>query len=463
MTAAQHVEHLRSRSLQRSGAALVCGLIDPVIALAVLLASIVWFESRVDAQHVILALLVFSMTFPGDTGTDTGRLARRILGRWVLVASLLLLLGWTTGTASAFDQRVILASVIATPIAQFLAHQLASLALTHVLAADGVRKTVVIAGANEMGRMLAERIKANPLLGMHVAGYFDDRETERLPGLKEGEVLGSLSELVDFVKRRRVDVIYCTLPMCSQPRVRRLLEDLHDTTTSIYFVPDVTLIEPIQARVDTVGGIPVIAVCESPYYGFNAVVKRTMDVVLAALVVLLALPLLIAIAVGVKLSAPGPVIFRQRRYGVDGREIVVYKFRTMTCCEDGNVIAQARRDDARITPFGAFLRRFSLDELPQFVNVLQGRMSIVGPRPHAVAHNEMYRRVIRGYMMRHKVQPGITGLAQVRGLRGETDSVDKMRARIECDLEYLRNWSPLLDLKILLGTAGVVLRRTNAY
>jgi len=165
----------------------------------------------------------------------------------------------------------------------------------------------------------------------------------------------------------------------------------------------------------------------------------------------------------VKLSSPGPALFKQRRYGLDGRQIVVYKFRSMNVIEDGDLIRQASPGDPRVTRFGAFLRASSLDELPQFINVLQGRMSVVGPRPHAIAHNEMYRKVIRGYMIRHKVKPGITGLAQVNGLRGETSSLDKMQMRIEYDLAYLRNWSLLLDLTIVLRTIVVVLGRQNAH
>jgi len=250
--------------------------------------------------------------------------------------------------------------------------------------------------------------------------------------------------------------------MASQPRIIKLLEDLRDTTVSIYFVPDIFVADLIQARVDSIGGLPVVAVCESPFYGFNGVVKRISDFVLASLLLALISPLMIAIAIGVKLSSPGPALFKQRRYGLDGRRIVIYKFRSMTVAEDGEVVRQATRNDSRVTRFGAFLRRTSLDELPQFVNVLQGRMSIVGPRPHAVAHNEMYRKLIRGYMIRHKVKPGITGLAQVNGLRGETDTVDKMKARIDYDLAYLRNWSIALDLRIIVKTAAVLLHR-NAY
>jgi putative colanic acid biosynthesis UDP-glucose lipid carrier transferase len=251
--------------------------------------------------------------------------------------------------------------------------------------------------------------------------------------------------------------------MASQPRILKLLEDLRDTTASIYFVPDIFVSDLIQARVDSIGGLPVVAVCETPFHGFNGAIKRLSDVVFALCILLVISPLLLAIAIGVKRSSPGPILFKQRRYGLDGRKIVVYKFRTMTVAEDGDVVRQATRNDSRITRFGALLRRTSLDELPQFINVLQGRMSIVGPRPHAVAHNEMYRKLIRGYMIRHKVKPGITGLAQVLGWRGETETVEKMKGRIEADLTYLRNWSLLLDLQIVLKTVVVVLSKQNAY
>jgi len=228
-------------------------------------------------------------------------------------------------------------------------------------------------------------------------------------------------------------------------------------------VPDIFVFDLIQARVDSIGDLPVVAVCETPFYGFNGLIKRLSDFFLASAILVLIAPILIAIAIGVKMSSPGPILFKQRRYGVDGRKIVVYKFRTMTVAEDGDVVRQATKNDARVTRFGAFLRKTSLDELPQFINVLQGRMSVVGPRPHAVAHNELYRKLIRGYMIRHKVRPGITGLAQVNGFRGETETVDKMKGRIEYDLAYLRNWSVLLDLQIVLKTVVVVLRKQNAY
>ena len=219
----------------------------------------------------------------------------------------------------------------------------------------------------------------------------------------------------------------------------------------------------IQGHTGVVCGMPVISVCETPFRGANGVVKRISDVLLSLLILVLILPLLLVVGIAVKITSPGPVIFKQRRYGLDGEEILVYKFRSMTVTEDGGDIRQAQKGDRRITPLGAFMRRTSIDELPQFVNVLQGRMSIVGPRPHAVAHNELYRKLIKGYMVRHKVRPGITGWAQVNGYRGETVTLDKMQGRIDYDLDYLRNWSLRLDLHIILKTIRLVLKDEKAH
>jgi putative colanic acid biosynthesis UDP-glucose lipid carrier transferase len=446
--------------------ALVQSAIDPLVATLTLAAAVSLFGGTFDGACLILALLVFAMTFPGslarDDGASAGELALEIATGWLAIVALLLFLGWASRTLEAFDPRVILAWALATPAALFAAHRLLPVVWPRLLAAEGLQKTAVIAGANDLGRKLAARLRDNPMLGQRFAGYFDDRDAGRLPAVAPRENLGSLSALADYARSHTVDVIYIALPMASQPRILKLLEDLRDTTASIYFVPDIFVSDLIQARVDSIGGLPVVAVCESPFYGINGVVKRASDVALSLVILLLISPLMLAIAAGVKLSSPGPVLFRQRRYGLDGKRIVVYKFRTMTVAEDGDVVRQATRNDSRITRFGAFLRRTSLDELPQFINVLQGRMSVVGPRPHAVAHNEMYRKLIRGYMIRHKVRPGITGYAQVNGWRGETDTVEKMKARIDYDLAYLRSWSLALDLRIMLKTAVVLLHR-NAY
>ena len=243
--------------------------------------------------------------------------------------------------------------------------------------------------------------------------------------------------------------MFIAVPRRQAQRTEGLITDLRDTTASLYYVPDVFLFDLIQARTDEIGGIPIITLCETPFHGWRGVIKRCSDIVLASLLLALAAPGMLLIALAIKLTSPGSVIFKQRRYGLDGDEITVYKFRTMTVTEDGPSITQATRNDMRITPLGRYLRRYSLDELPQLINVLQGRMSVVGPRPHAVAHNEQYRKVIRGYMVRHKVMPGITGLAQINGCRGETSKIEEMEKRVQYDLEYLRLRRIGLDFRVL--------------
>ena len=462
LTERNTTSHLHS---QLAPATLVRIALDPIVAIAMLLVCALVFGQRFNGHYLILVILVFALTFPGASVRSVGaaNLAREILGNWCVTVLLLLLVGWATQSLEVFDHRLLLAWSLLTPAAQFVAHHYSPALFARWFAAENMQRVAVIAGAGELARRLATGIRSSPYRDVRLAGFFDDRSEARRGEVQPGEFLGSLEQLPRYAKTHKVDLIYITLPMASRPRILSLLDELCDTTASIYFAPDVFVFDLIQARVDAVGEIPVVAVCETPFYGFDGVVKRVSDIVLATAILIMAAPLMLAIAIGVKLSSPGPVLFRQRRYGVDGREIVVYKFRSMSVQEDGGVVKQATRDDARVTPFGAFLRRTSLDEMPQFINVLQGRMSVVGPRPHAVAHNEMYRKLIKRYMIRHKVKPGITGLAQVNGLRGETETVEKMRARIEYDLAYLRDWSLKLDLQIVLRTVLVVLSRHNAY
>ena len=450
---------------QLAPAALMRVVLDPLVAIAMLLLSTSLFSVPFDGHYLILVVLVFALTFPGTSPSSVSLpgLARSIFANWLVIGALLLMLGWATQTLQAFDQRAILAWMILTPFALLGAHRLLPVVMPRLLAASSLQRTAVIAGANELGRRLAERIQTTPFPGIRFEGYFDDRCSERRGSVPQGELLGTLDEIAPYAKSRRPDLIYITLPMVSQPRILNLLDELRDTTASIYFAPDIFLSDLIQARMDAVGEIPLLAVCETPFYGVNGLIKRTSDIILASTILLLIAPLMAVIAIGVKWGSPGPIMFKQRRYGVDGREIVIYKFRTMTVLEDGKEIKQAVHADPRVTPLGAFLRRYSLDELPQFINVLQGRMSVVGPRPHAVAHNEMYRKLIKGYMIRHKIKPGITGWAQVNGLRGETETLDKMAMRIEYDLAYLRNWSLRLDLEIVVKTVFVVLMKPDAY
>ncbi len=322
-----------------------------------------------------------------------------------------------------------------------------------------------IVGVTELAFQLATNIDNSPEMGLSLHGFYDDRPPERTPVVPEtmsGRV-GNLDQLVEAARNREIDQIYITFPMRAEDRTREVLSRLADSTATVYLVPDFFVFELLHSRWTNIGGLPAVSIFEQPFYGVDGAVKRVMDVVLAAVALLLfALPMAI-IALLIKKSSPGPVFFRQRRYGLDGREIHVWKFRSMNVCEDGNRVTQASKNDSRVTPIGAFLRKTSLDEIPQLFNVLGSSMSLVGPRPHATAHNEHYRALIQGYMLRHKVRPGITGLAQVNGCRGETDTLDKMQRRVEFDHRYIREWSVWLDLRILLQTVVVVLARENAY
>jgi len=322
-----------------------------------------------------------------------------------------------------------------------------------------------IVGVNDLSVRLAGNIEKAPEMGLDLVGFYDDRESERRQKIEErvGEHVGNLDELVEQARAGEVSMIYITFPMRAEDRIRGVLERLADSTASVYLVPDFFVFEMLHSRWTDIGGLPTVSVFENPFYGVDGIVKRILDTFLATfLLSALAIPMAV-IAVLVKRSSPGPIFFRQKRYGLDGREILVWKFRSMKVCEDGDQVRQATVDDDRITPIGALLRSTSLDELPQLFNVMNGTMSLVGPRPHATAHNEEYRTQIPGYMLRHKVRPGITGLAQVNGFRGETDTLEKMERRVECDHQYIREWSLLMDLKILFRTIFVVLSKHNAY
>lgn len=384
---------------------------------------------------------------------------------WLGVLMGLLFLAYITKTSAQYSRRIILSWFTIAPLALNIWRIGVRLFLREMRKRGYNTRTVAIAGAGDLGSHLAHKILEARWMGLRLIGFYDDKKPVgyRPLSTESVQVKGNLEDLCNHARMEKIDLLYIALPMRAVDRMKELLNNLADTTTSVYIIPDIFIFDLLHARWTNLGGIPAISIFESPFYEVDGWIKRLEDLILGSLILLLvSIPMLI-IAIGVKLSSPGPVIFRQRRYGLDGREIVVWKFRTMTVCEDGPYVPQAKRGDSRVTRFGAFLRRTSLDELPQFINVLQGRMSIVGPRPHAVAHNEQYRQIIYGYMLRHKVKPGITGLAQVNGWRGETDTLEKMQKRVEYDLEYIRNWSLGLDLKIILLTIFKGFTGKNAF
>jgi putative colanic acid biosynthesis UDP-glucose lipid carrier transferase len=441
-------------------------LLDPLVIVFTLWIVAVVQEGGLASAYLILSLILFSLTFPSSTKINLTpwEVVSKILIHWIIIAGLLIAFGIATGYLALFPLKAIICWLWLTPICQLAAvFGLRTIAPMLIKLQGPVKRTIIV-GMNEQGLALAERLAYNNYIAAELLGFFEDRQQEQERGPSNDlnfPILGSLDDIATYVKEHRVNIIYLSLPVTHQARIVKLLDELKDTTASIYFVPDIFQTDLIQGRVGQVDDIPVVAVCETPFTGFNGLIKRFADIVFSLAILILISPILIAIAIGVKLGSPGPIIFKQRRYGLYGEEILVYKFRSMTVCEDGTTVTQATKQDRRITPFGAFLRKTSLDELPQFFNVLQGRMSIVGPRPHAVAHNEMYRKLIKGYMVRHKVKPGITGWAQVNGLRGETETLEKMKARIDHDIDYLRNWSPRLDIYIVLKTILVVFKGQN--
>ncbi|XZE55128.1 undecaprenyl-phosphate glucose phosphotransferase [Planctomycetaceae bacterium SH139] len=388
-----------------------------------------------------------------------------IVGTWLLTLVTLAMIGFVTRYTEVFARSVLVTWAVLAPTGIGLARMLLLVTREYFLKNGiGVRR-VGIAGMNTLGVQIAENIRAEPGLGLSLYGFFDDRGRLRNTEQPEDllELSGSLRDLVDAAINHQVDIVMITLPMRAESRIRFVLDQLSNSTVSVYIVPDFFVFELLHSRWTSVGGLPAVSVFENPLYGVDGALKRAVDVGLSLCGLLVAgLPMLV-IALAVKLTSAGPVFFRQRRYGLDGQEIRVWKFRSMRVCDDGGTVKQATKGDPRVTRLGAFLRRTSLDELPQLFNVLEGSMSLVGPRPHANAHNEQYRGLIRGYMLRHKVKPGITGLAQVSGCRGETDTIDKMQRRVEWDHRYIRQWSIWLDLKILTKTLLVAWRQPEAY
>ncbi|WP_240224012.1 undecaprenyl-phosphate glucose phosphotransferase [Rheinheimera hassiensis] len=322
---------------------------------------------------------------------------------------------------------------------------------------------VAIIGLTPSGVALHNEISQHFELGFNCIGFFDDRAPERLDDLPTESLLGSVEDAVQMARAGKLVKIYICLPMMAEKRIADIISRLGDTTSDVLIVPDFLFKNLMHARIGNVGSIDTISVFESPMFGFQSFYKRSFDVLFSGTVLLLISPLLMMIAAAIKLTSKGPVLFRQDRYGLDGKRIGVYKFRSMKVMENGGAVTQAKRNDSRVTAVGAFLRRTSLDELPQFFNVLLGEMSVVGPRPHAVAHNEEYRKQVAYYMLRHKVRPGITGWAQINGWRGETDTLEKMEMRVKYDLDYIRNWSLFFDVRIVFKTVFKGFVDKNAY
>ncbi len=429
--------------------ALIAAFLDPTIAVVTYVAVSGLLDEPILRPELTLCLLVFALMFPGRNRFRDDLLGAGIdiVASWLVLLGILVLCGYATESLHLFETDVLLASALVTPLLQWTAVWIGR----HVLHRHDVRRRhgAVVVGAGPLGAKVASAVGRDLDEGVEVIGFFDDRTDERLHVEGLAKRLGGLSDVARYVSAHAIRCVYLTLPLGSQPRMLELRESLLGTTASLYVVPDVYGTSIIQGRLKDVGGVAMVGIVETPFTGVNALVKRASDIALSLIVLSVAWPLMIFIAVGVKFSSPGPVISRRRCTGLDGDEITVHEFRTTITRRDGDTVAQGARDDSRLTRFGALLRRTSLDALPQLFDVLQGRMSVVGPYLHPVAVNDSYRRLIKAYMLRHMMRPGITGWAQVNGFAGEVRTLEQMQARVEYDLEYLRNWSLGLDLQII--------------
>ncbi|MGB0848610.1 MAG: undecaprenyl-phosphate glucose phosphotransferase [Thiolinea sp.] len=390
----------------------------------------------------------------------------RLIVTWLTTFFILVFVIFAAKTSEQFSRLILISWLILTPALLILNRFLLRTLLSH-LKKLGIRNhNIAIVGITDAGLKFAQAIQSQPESGLQIAGFYSH---DAKPGQEEALTgrhahIGDLDKMIEDAKMGTWDQIYLALPSNQKAFTTRIINQLADTITPIRLIPDSFTNSLVHSKYLEIADTPVLSIYDAPISVQSAFVKRIEDLVIGSVLLVMLLPLMAIIAAAVKLTSPGPILFKQTRHGLKGEPFKVWKFRTMTVCEDGNsVVKQATRNDLRVTRVGAILRKTSMDELPQFFNVLQGHMSIVGPRPHAVSHNEEYKALIPGYMMRHLMKPGITGWAQVNGWRGETDTLYKMQKRVECDMEYIRSWSLWLDLRIIFVTAFKTLSDKNAY
>ncbi len=390
-----------------------------------------------------------------------------IIVTWLITFFLVIFIAFMTKTSAHFSRVTLLSWMIATPAILIFARFGLRRIFSRLKLLGLNNRKVVVVGMTEMGLRFAQELESQPDYGYQIAGFYTDKSNHHNTYAKQINqhyaTLGNYEDLITSAQDGEWDQIYLALPSEEKKQISCLLDKLSNTATPIRMLPYYFTTSLLKSKYVEIVKTPTLCIYDSPFSEHNVFIKRIEDIFIASLIVVLISPFLLLIALLVKLTSDGPILFKQARYGLKGEKIKVWKFRSMTVCEDGNNVKQATKNDKRFTPIGAFLRKTSLDELPQFFNVLTGEMSIVGPRPHAVVHNEEYRTIIPGYMLRHFVKPGITGWAQINGWRGETDTVYKMKKRLEFDLEYMREWTLWLDLKIIIFTVIRGFNDKNAH
>ena len=446
-----------------------------VAPLFAFISYVIWHRAWDVPGNYLLAILISVLLIanygqvarlyePANLSRTTLQLSR-VTATWLAVMVTLITIAFVTKTSESYSRGWLLIWVVLTLFAFIAVRIVLLVRISRWRQSGHLNQNIVIVGAGDYGQRLIRELRENGDTMLNIVGIFDRRHTRVPPEIDGVPVRGDIDALLRFVRSARVDEIIVALPWRSGDSLTELVQSLRSVPVNVKWCPETIAFQLPVRGLANLGGVSMISLFDRPLAGTGSIAKSVEDRVGAALLLVALSPVMLLIALAVRLDSAGPVLFRQTRYGFNNEEFTVFKFRTMRIdtANPAAALEQARRNDPRITKVGRFLRRTSLDELPQLLNVLKGEMSLVGPRPHAVAHNEQYSRIIDEYFSRHRVKPGITGWAQINGLRGETDTAEKMRKRVEYDVYYIDHWSLLFDIRILFLTLFVGFINRNAY
>jgi putative colanic acid biosynthesis UDP-glucose lipid carrier transferase len=445
--------------------------LDILINVGLLFLLTQWRAPNFDSQYQVLLImgvtaspylynLVGVYDKPIDAVTLFNRLAR---GLGMLIVALTVL-AFLTKTSEYYSRLLIVSWFSLTFIFQFFSHLLVTRFFKRFIWKGEWSEPTLLVGASKVARYLATHVNNDDWLPIRFVGVIDDDEEALAKwDVDQTPIYRGIDLIPQLIIEKKIRRVMFALPLSDSAKVEKLYIDLLASNIDISWAPDIFGMPLVNPNIKEIYGVPVLGLSETPLIGARAHAKRLFDVVLASITLLMVSPIMAATALAIKFTSPGPIFFKQARHGWNGEEIYVWKFRSMRLHdEEKGVVTQATENDPRVTKVGRFIRKTSIDELPQLFNVLNGTMSMVGPRPHAVEHNNYYSELIHSYFARHRIKPGITGLAQVKGFRGQTKTLDKMIKRVEFDLEYINNWSLSLDIKILLQTVFVVISK-DAY
>ncbi|MBT3046028.1 MAG: undecaprenyl-phosphate glucose phosphotransferase [Candidatus Thiodiazotropha sp.] len=458
----------RRNSLTTSLQAFLDGLAVVILIIALPLL----FHGNLSSHYIILALALLGimsviydrMNIYRHHGTMTKK-AFKLLKAWSSACAFLLLLAFVTKYTETYSRSVVLILFVLGYLAQVSLHFGVRLIQRHMVSQEANTKALII-GSGALANHLYERINTNPWMPEEVIGVVSSTGNDNATDASNRSsmpILGNLEDIKRLIKVHDIQTIYIAVSLDSSPMIQKIYFDLLNENVNIHWAPNIFALNLINHSVKELAGIPILTLSETPLIGSHLLIKAIEDRVLAFLILILVSPIMLVTAILIKFESPGPAFFRQERTGWDGKNFRIWKFRSMKLhTEEHGVVKQATRDDPRVTRIGRFIRRTSIDELPQLFNVLAGQMSLVGPRPHALQHNLEYSKQIEAYLARHRIKPGITGLAQIRGFRGETKELEQMEKRVKYDLEYINNWSLWLDLSILVRTP-FSLKNDNAY